>query len=572
MPSGVRYVISLDADTRLPRGTARRLIGKMAHPLNRPRVDAAHRRVTAGYAILQPRVTPALPIGRGGSAFQSVFSGPSGIDPYAFAVSDVYQDLFGEGSYSGKGIYDVAAFEASLRGRVAENSLLSHDLFEGIMPVAGSPPTSRWWRSIPHATTWRARGEHRWTRGDWQLLPWIFGRSGIPALGRWKMLDNLRRSLVAPASLLLLAIGWRGPGAGRVEPVRGRVHRAARAVATGTRPAAPRREHFGPPLPGLGAQGPGTGARDDRPATDPSRGSRVGPVGRRGSHTAATGTHPSGPPRVDHGGAIKDRGVDRPGGILRPHGRRRGAGGDGGRPRVHRRTHTWVALPFLVAWLLAPLVAQRVSLPAPENAAEPLTPADRSALRGMARETWSYFDTFVTDRQQMLPPDNFQEVPNPVIANRTSPTNIGLYLLSVVCARDFGWIGTADALGRLEATFTTLDKLERYRGHFYNWYDTRDLRPLDPRYYLQVDSGNLAAHLLTWKAALRELVGGAAAAATRVAGVTTNLKLASGVAAYGTRRGPAQPRCRRAMSTRLEALSAALRCGTTGVARATASH
>ena len=185
VPAGVRYVITLDADTRLPRGAARRLVGKMAHPLNRPRLDPRTGRVVEGYAVLQPRVTPSLPMGREGSLFQRVFSGPGGIDPYAFAVSDVYQDLFGEGSYTGKGIYDVDVFEAALAGRVPENTLLSHDLFEGIFARAGLVSDIEVVEEFPSRYDVAAARQHRWARGDWQLLPWILGRgrdaSGDPA-------------------------------------------------------------------------------------------------------------------------------------------------------------------------------------------------------------------------------------------------------------------------------------------------------------------------------------------------------------------------------------------------------
>ena len=221
VPADVRYVITLDADTRLPRDTVRRLIGKMAHPLNRPRFDADAGRVVEGYAVLQPRVTPSLPIGREGSLFQRVFSSMSGIDPYASAVSDVYQDLFGEGSYAGKGIYEVDAFEAALAGRVPDSTLLSHDLFEGVFARAGLASDVEVVEEFPARYDVAALRHHRWARGDWQLLPWILGRGpvaskdrkrgAIPAIGRWKMLDNLRRTLSAPAAVLALLVGWTLP-------------------------------------------------------------------------------------------------------------------------------------------------------------------------------------------------------------------------------------------------------------------------------------------------------------------------------------------------------------------------
>ena len=214
LKGNIRYVITLDADTRLPRGAARRLIGKMAHPLNQPVFDAKGRCILAGYGILQPRVTPSLPIGTESSIFQWAFSGPNGLDPYAFAVSDVYQDLFDEGSFVGKGIYDVDAFEKSLNGRIPENTILSHDLLEGIFARAALVSDVEVVEEFPSRYDVEVSRQHRWVRGDWQLLPWIFGSGReVPALGRWKMLDNLRRSLTAPAMLLSFLVGWMLPHA-----------------------------------------------------------------------------------------------------------------------------------------------------------------------------------------------------------------------------------------------------------------------------------------------------------------------------------------------------------------------
>ena len=220
VPAGVRYVVTLDADTRLPRDAVRRLVGKMAHPLNAPRFDSRSGRVVEGYAVLQPRIASLLPLGFEGSRYQRLVSGAGGIDPYASAVSDVYQDLCGEGSYVGKGIYDVDAFEAALAGRVADNTLLSHDLFEGIFARAGLASDIEFVDEYPARYAAAAARSHRWARGDWQLLPWVFGcgaegiardRRSIPLLGRWKMLDNLRRTLVAPASVLVLLVAWTLP-------------------------------------------------------------------------------------------------------------------------------------------------------------------------------------------------------------------------------------------------------------------------------------------------------------------------------------------------------------------------
>ena len=218
VPVAVRYVITLDADTHLPRGVVNRLVGTMAHPLNQPVFDPSLGRVVRGYGVLQPRITPTMPADRDQSLFERTHSGPAGLDPYAAAVSDVYQDLFGEGSYTGKGIYDVDAFTAALAGRVPENALLSHDLIEGIFARAGLVADVELFEEFPIDYEVAAARQHRWARGDWQLLPFILKGAAdskhparIPLIGRWKMLDNLRRTLSAPAAWLTLIIGWTLP-------------------------------------------------------------------------------------------------------------------------------------------------------------------------------------------------------------------------------------------------------------------------------------------------------------------------------------------------------------------------
>jgi cyclic beta-1,2-glucan synthetase len=521
VPSGVRYVISLDADTRLPRGAALALIGKMAHPLNRPVVDGTSRRVTAGYGILQPRVTPALTTGLDSSIFQSVFSGPSGIDPYAFAVSDVYQDMFGEGSYTGKGIYDVAVFEATLDGRVGENRLLSHDLFEGIYARCGLASDIEVVEEYPSRYEVAAVRQHRWTRGDWQLLPWILGLHGkVPALGRLKMFDNLRRSLLVPACVLALVVGWMGPA-----PLAWTVFLFAAMSLPVLLPLCVR---LTPRFADLSSRSYFSAARRDIRQSLSLLTLRLtfwadnawvmsDAVSRslyRMSITRRNLLEWTASAQSKAGASSKSGSFYRwmYGGILL-------CVGIAALLIASSHRFPWIAGPFLLAWACAPAIARYVSTPAPAVRLEPLTGADRHALRMMARQTWSFFDTFVTAKQNMLPPDNFQEVPNAVIANRTSPTNIGLYLLSIVAAREFAWIGTLDSLDRLEATFSTLEKLERFRGHLYNWYDTHDLRPLDPKYISTVDSGNLAGHLLAIEGACRAWRSKSTSLAARVIGI-----------------------------------------------------
>jgi len=507
VPADVRYVVTLDADTRLPRDAVRRLIGKMAHPLNRPRFDHLAHRVVEGYAVMQPRVTPSLPVGREGSLFQRTFSSMSGIDPYAAAVSDVYQDLFGEGSYTGKGIYDVDAFEAALAGRVKDSTLLSHDLFEGIFARAALVSDIEVVEEFPARYDTAALRHHRWVRGDWQLLPWILGCAAVPAIGRWKMLDNLRRSLSAPAAILALLVGWTLsfdsalvwtafvlativfptliPVIEVIVPRRGGItpNSHLRALGCDIRLAATlsvlqvaflahqawlMSDAIGRTLVRL------TVTRrhllEWTTAAQSSVGPRLGPLGF---------VH-----RMASGPAI---------GILAVA--LATAFGPG----------TWPLAAICAAlWVASPVIAQLVSRSPRVAGRLPITPTDARALRLAARRTWRFFETFVTPADHMLPPDNFQDDPVPALAHRTSPTNLGLYLLSTACARDFGWLGTNEAVERLEAALATMEGLARYRGHFFNWYDTQDLRPLDPPYISSVDSGNLAGHLIALANAVRD--------------------------------------------------------------------
>ncbi|HEY8439395.1 MAG TPA: glucoamylase family protein, partial [Candidatus Limnocylindrales bacterium] len=508
-PAGVRYVVTLDADTRLPRGAVGRLVGTMAHPLNQPRLDAQKRRVTEGYGVLQPRITAALPAEREASIYQRVFSGPAGIDPYSAAVSDVYQDLFGEGSFTGKGIYDVDAFAASLHDRVPPNTLLSHDLFEGIFARAGLVTDVELFDEYPSNYLVEASRQHRWTRGDWQMLPWIlgFGRDGsgerrrtvIPGIARWKMIDNLRRSLSAPLSVATLAAAW-------ILASVPAVVWTAFVLATSIIPAAI------PVLAGLRPRRQGISKR-----------SHLRAVAEESSVAAAQVGF--GIVFLAHQAWLMADAIGRT--LVRVYGTRRHLlewttaaqaksihtldsgefhrGMAGGLAIaitiaalvvVANPGSLWIAAPFIVAWLLSPTVARWASEPPRASPTEALTAAEIETLRHTARRTWRFFERFVAPDSHGLPPDNFQDDPAPMTADRTSPTNIGMYLLATVSARDFGWLGTLDMVDRLEVTLATVEALTRFRGHLYNWYDTRTLKPLEPMYVSSVDSGNLAGHLL----------------------------------------------------------------------------
>jgi cyclic beta-1,2-glucan synthetase len=568
-PAGVRYVITLDADTRLPRGVVSRLVGTMAHPLHRPALDPRTGRVVEGYGVLQPRVTPPLPGGES-SVFQRLSSGPSGIDPYAAAVSDVYQDLFGEGSYTGKGIYDLDAFEGALGGRVPENALLSHDLFEGLFARAGLVTDVELFETAPSHYGVAAARQHRWARGDWQLLPWILapgGRNGtharttIPLIGRWKMLDNLRRTLSAPAAFLTLVAGWTLPG---TSPAVWTLFVFAMIALPALLPVLaeliPRGRGFskrsyargvGRDLLGAASQTALTMTMLAHQAwlmTDAIIRTLVRVyVTRRRLLEWVTAAQAKAGLRLDLGGFLRRMG----GGLAL-------AGGTATLVAWCRPEAVPVAAPVLALWAAAPVVARWISLPSLAAKPKPLSPADARALRLIARRTWQFFATFVGPEDHAMPPDNFQEDPKAVVAHRTSPTNLGLYLLATVAARDFGWLGTLDTIERLEATLETMNGLERFRGHFYNWYGTADRRPLDPKYVSSVDSGNLAGHLIAIAHACREMLDRPMLGAAALAGIADGVLVARESA-----RGPAPDRrpvtaARRGLDDALDTVLAAL--------------
>jgi cyclic beta-1,2-glucan synthetase len=537
VPANVRYVITLDADTQLPRETVDRLIGKMAHPLNRPRLDARLGRVVEGYAVLQPRVTPALPVGHEASLFLRIFSSATGIDPYAAAVSDVYQDLFGEGSYTGKGIYDIDAFEAALKGRVPESALLSHDLFEGIFARAGLASDVEVVEDFPRRYDVAALRHHRWARGDWQLLPWILGwrsgaaehrlRGAMPAVGRWKMLDNLRRSVSPPAVVLALVAGW-------ALPIGYAAVWTAFILATiALPPLIPVISDIVPRRPGVALSSHLRALRAELALGLVQSVLMIvflahqawlmgDAILRTLFRLVVTRRH-----LLEWMPSAHAAFTARPG-VLRYYQRMAGALIVAAvAAAVAWERGAWpLATLFVAAWVASPAVAFWASQSPRVAARRGLAAGEARTLRLIARRTWRFFETFVTPASQMMPPDNFQETPEPIVAHRTSPTNIGLYLLSVVSARDLGWIGGQEAVERLETTLATMARMARYRGHFLNWYDTNDLRPLDPQYVSSVDSGNLAGHLIAVANTCREWRQAGSAEQRRIDGVIDALDLA----------------------------------------------
>ena len=511
----IRYVITLDTDTQLPRDTARRLVATMDHPLNRPVFDAARAIVTEGYGILQPRVGVSLP-GARRSWFVRMFAGDAGIDPYTRAVSDVYQDLFGEGSFIGKGIYDVDAFLRAMGGRIPLNTVLSHDLLEACHARSALVSDLELYEEYPFRYNVDMDRRHRWMRGDWQITPWLLPRvpgsdvrriaNPLSGLSLWKIFDNLRRSLVPPAMLLFLLGAWLL--APRLD---GLATWGVMVIIT---------------LPGLLS----TSVNLLRKAPSMPWSMHVRDLARVGcrqlSQVALTLV------MLPYDAFISADAIARTLWRLLVsrkrllewqtsheaaqacHTRLAGYYGTmwiapaialaaGVALAITHRAGLPLALPILAAWFAAPCVAWWISQPI-ESPAPTLTGAQTEFLRTTARKTWCFFQSMVTAVENWLPPDNFQEIPTPLVASRTSPTNMGLALLANLSARDFGYLPVGGLIERTRNALATMQRLERYRGHFYNWYETRTLDILQPPYISSVDSGNLAGHLLTLAAGLRE--------------------------------------------------------------------
>lgn len=509
LPTDIKFVMTLDSDTRLTPDSVNRLAGKLVHPLNRPIYRAKSGRVVSGYSVLQPRVTPSLTTGDDASFLQRVFSVNRGIDPYVFAVSDVYQDVLGEGTFTGKGLYDVDFFEASLDGKIGENSVLSHDLLEGGYARAALVSDVEVVEDYPTGYNVDISRHHRWTRGDWQLLPYLFStKPGVTAVTRWKMVDNLRRSL-APIFWLIAAIaGWTllPPGLATlwlcflifsmfIVPT---MILFTNLVPTDMNLSL--KGHFQAILTDIFS-----GAADIalRITFLANMAVLMGDAIVRTLYRlfvtrkhllewrAAAQAKTSSPDTLQYYMQLMW-----PATVV--------AIIAIGLPLAGHSRAWFLAVPFALIWFLSPMIAWLVSRSAKPLDDLAVRSSDKSELRRIARRTWHYYDTFVTKEQNYIPPDNFQEDPHPVIATRTSPTNIGMYLLSTVAARDFGWIGFHETLTRIDQTLSTLEKMEKYRGHLYNWYETTTLRPLLPLYVSAVDSGNLAGHLVALSSALEK--------------------------------------------------------------------
>ena len=501
----IKYVITLDADTSLPQDSARRLVATLAHPLNQAEFGADGCSVIAGYTVLQPRVE-IKPTSANRSLFSHIYAGNAGFDLYSLAVSDVYQDLFGEGSYVGKGIYDVAAFAKSLKGQVRENTLLSHDLLEGIFGRAALVTDVILYEEFPASYMNYARRMSRWVRGDWQLLPWLMRiaktRKGLAPnrfsiINRWKIFDNLRRSLLAPAYLALFAAGWLvlpgSPIAWTLLILLTPVLQIATQILMNLEQ--------------------NLGRLSLKKLFEPTR----LPLMRWAlmimflPYEAILALSAIGVTLVRLF-------------FVRKHMLQWTTAAKLARSMITTRNKIWwemassvalslllatailminpVALlasaPLLLAWMISPLVADWISRPILHISPD-LSVSQRKQLQRLARRTWAYFEEYAGPEEHWLPADHFQESPLGTTAHYTTPTNIGLFMLSTLSAYDLGYIGLPELDLRLNSIFENIDRLEQYRGHLLNWYDTSTLTALPPHYISTVDSGNFAACLIALK-------------------------------------------------------------------------
>ncbi|WP_438752157.1 GH36-type glycosyl hydrolase domain-containing protein [Bartonella rochalimae] len=507
LPMDCRFVMTLDSDTRLTPESVTKLVGKLNHPLNCPVFSEKNGRVVKGYSILQPRITPPLTAEEETSILQQIFSTNRGIDPYVFSVSDIYQDLLGEGTFTGKGLYNIDAFEQALKNKIKENTVLSHDLLEGSYARAALVSDVEIIEDYPTAYNVDVARHHRWIRGDWQLLPYLLNHHSVSLTTRWKMQDNLRRSLTPLMWLVAATAGWSflpskiaivwqifllfSPFIASIlgllrtfissnsdYSLRGQLQLILNNISSTILEILLKITFI---------------AHSAYFMTDAIiRALYRMMISKQYLLEWKTSATMKAIPNslsfyiITMWPAVSI-------GIIAI-----------GLPLFFHNSTILIALPFGLLWFFSPLIAWIVSKPITFQDVLDISSADKKILRSIARRTWLYYATFVDAENNYLPPDNFQEDPEPLVARRTSPTNIGVYLLSIIAARDFGWISFEDTITRIKCTLNTLEKMEKFRGHLYNWYETDTLKPLLPTYVSTVDSGNLAGHLITLSSALNE--------------------------------------------------------------------
>jgi len=510
----IKYIITLDADTVLPLGMAKKMIGTMAHPLNLPVIDPQRKVVIEGHGLMQPRISFDMDSSNK-SIFSKIYTGQEGMDPYASAISDVYQDLFDEGIFTGKGIYDLRVFRDILRDVVPENAVLSHDLLEGSYVRAALVSDLELVDAYPTKYNAYIARLHRWIRGDWQLIPWLgqtvlnkrkeIIKNPLSYISIWKIADNMRRSLVAPSLVLLIILGmsilpgsvfyWLGSVAIVISlPLMISIVEQV----TGNGMTIRRTKHHISGFFGIKS------SLFQLLLTTVFLSFQASMILNAISITLVRViiTKKKMLEWVTSDDAEKNQSNS-----LKSYLRSMGLSSLLGLPiialtYVFKPESSLFSITFLCLWGIAPFVAFYISQ-SQDAFREVLEPQELEDLRAIGRNTWRYFDEFANEKNNFIAPDNFQEEPYKGIAYRTSPTNIGLGLLAILSARDLGYIGLIEMYARLEKTLKTIARMEKWNGHLYNWYDTRTLIPLKPRYISTVDSGNFVSYLMTLEQGLK---------------------------------------------------------------------
>ncbi|WP_206155038.1 GH36-type glycosyl hydrolase domain-containing protein, partial [Clostridium muellerianum] len=519
----IKYVITLDADTQLPRDSAKRLIGSMYHILNKPYIDSNNKVVLRGHGLMQPRIGVGT-LSANKTMFSKIFSGEVGIDMYTTAISDVYEDLFDEGIFTGKGIYDVDTFNNILSGEIPENSVLSHDLLEGSYIRAALVTDIELIDGYPAYYNSSCKRIHRWTRGDWQLLPWIFKKNHLNKLSRWKVFDNLRRSLLAPSIMILIILAllmFKNPdrwlAIAFISILCPILFDVSETVIS--------------PIKGIGLSGKLSNGKNVLEQVFlifcflPHQAYLMIDAIIRTLYRLS----------ISKKNFLQWQTAE-------------DAEKSSGRSFIDFVQFMWVAsavsvfiafiafqnsldsgmliMPSAIIWFTSPWIAYSISRETKREKHQ-LTNEQEEILRRVTRKTWSYFEDFVNEENNWLAPDNYQEDPHNGVAHRTSPTNIGMGLTSNIVAVDFGYIGILEFQQRMDKIVSNMESLEKFKGHFYNWYDTETKNPLYPKYISTVDSGNLIGYLWLTNETINEYMSGSVVKKSVLLAVTDNLKLAS---------------------------------------------
>ena len=502
----IKYIITLDADTILPINEGKRLIGTIAHPLNRAVVDWEKNIVLEGYGIIQPRIIIDM-ASSNKSLFTRIFAGAGGIDPYSMAVSDIYQDLFGEGIFTGKGIYDLEVFQGILKDSIPENTVLSHDLLEGNYIRVGLATDIKLVDGYPEKYNSYIMRQHRWTRGDWQLIKWLYGDYGeqINSLSKWKIFDNFRRSLLSTFLLLiiffaiiffpgniylylsLVLINLLFPIINMIlESILYKRFKIQKMKLNGNLILGYKTYIYQGILAFVFLPHEAIMLLDAVIRT-------LYRVYISKKNLLEWTTAFDMEKRLKNN--IYSNFIKMKENIIlsillvfltyR-----------------YRIENLNLSIIIALFWMVGPILAYLISKEYSLNIK--IKEEDVLLLREIAKDTWKYYRDFANEKNNFLPPDNFQEYPYNGVANRTSPTNIGFYLISILSSRDLGFITTKEMVDLIDLCIKSIEKMEKWEGHLYNWYNTETLKPLRPIFVSTVDSGNFLAYLIVVKEGLKE--------------------------------------------------------------------